>query len=271
MLNIVIVAKDSHLDLYKTLTSLQNILKKQGHFNYITYIFYSSESKLSLPNISKYKDLKLNLTISHDNSVYSAMNFALESISFGHIMFLNCGDIITEEIKNLIVDLNSPFKSKSIFLYNSLHKDLPQRKKGLYVSKLSPRWYSIIFGMKSEHCCFIAPIHILKFFKFDERLQYAADYKLIINSLKLANKLNYQIIDNRDSILVKPNKYGISSKKTFEDSIKEELFALISSEISFFEKLIGYVYRGLRIVIYYLIKISKINKFLLQKFSDIFN
>ena len=262
MLNIVIVAKDSHIDLYKTLTALENIFKKQNNLNYITNIFYSSKSKLSRPNTDEYKHLKLNLTISNDDSVYSAMNFALNSISFGHIMFLNCGDIITNEIKNLIVDLNSSNKGKTIFLYNSLHKDLSKRKKGLYVSKFSPRWYSIVFGMKCEHCCFIAPINLLKKFKFDERLKYAADYKLIINSLKLANRLNYEIIDNRNLILVKPNKYGISSKKSFEDSINEEIFALVSSQICIFEKLIGYIYRSLRIIIYYLLKTLKIKIFI---------
>ena len=123
--------------------------------------------------------------------------------------------------------------------------------------------------MKAEHCCFIAPINILKNFYFDERLKYSADYKLIINSLKLANRLNHEIIDNRNLILVKPDQYGITSKKTFRDSINEELFALLSSELNFFEKLIGYIYRILRIFIHYLLRFLKIKKSQLQKFSNI--
>ena len=79
MLNIVIVAKDSHYELYKTLRALKDMLeKRQFKLSYI--YFYSAESKLPSPKISDYEDLNLNLVISNDTSVYSAMNFALKKV-----------------------------------------------------------------------------------------------------------------------------------------------------------------------------------------------
>ena len=113
-----------------------------------------------MPNINAFLDLNLSLTISNDNSVYSAMNFALSKIYSGHLMFLNCGDIVTGEIRNLIDYLNSP-KKESIILYNSFHKDLSKEKKD-FMYRDSHQDGTLYFGMKSEHCCFIAPINILK-------------------------------------------------------------------------------------------------------------
>tara|TARA_B100000965_G_C19584560_1_gene755116 strand:+ start:1096 stop:1914 length:819 start_codon:yes stop_codon:yes gene_type:complete len=261
MLNILIVAKDSLVEINRTILSLESNISQSNYDKVLVKILYSKSSNSAFSfDLLNNLNLNIDYKLSDDCGVYSAMNNALESVENHYSMFLNSGDIVTDNINFLISKLSKEKHPKDIFMFNSFHRDLSFRKNNRYISRFSLRSYFPIFGMPCEHCCFISPTYLWKIFNYDERLKHAADYKLILNIINYAYNNNIKINDFRNLYLVEPDLYGLTAKKTYFDSIKEELYALNTSNDLFLLKIIGTFYRIAKLVLRFII--FKINFFL---------
>ena len=181
-LTIVTCGKGNFLELEITLSSIRNF--KNGYPRQILVLSDYSDKEIAQIH-GEFSDLNLEIFRTPANSVYGAMNFGLDKVQSGHVLFLNSGDVIVSEGA----------------LYKLLQACLPNRwgygeaiivrKREVSSAKygFSPYIQSLHFlGLRFvPHPSSIIPVELIRQFGlFDLNYKVAADQKLLLQSSQVS-------------------------------------------------------------------------------------
>ncbi|HDY7986285.1 TPA: glycosyltransferase [Vibrio vulnificus] len=188
MINIVTINYNNKIGLEKTLKSIQNAIE-DAEIRY--YIVDGGSTDGSLDLVEKYKNIIYTYISEKDNGIYNAMNKAIDLVDIGMVIFLNSGDVFSDDFK--VKDLIHWIEHRGIcpdeYMIYSDHfvalNNLKIIKKSDDV--LHPE------GSLPSHQAVLLPISFLKNNKFNERLNISADSYLLRTAIEELKCVKYEI------------------------------------------------------------------------------
>lgn len=248
LLTIAIVCKDDSLALSETLRSIQTCVGMEDHGLIDVIIGYSTSSNESLTLDTSLYSFEIDVLLIEDNSIYNAMNLVREGLKGFFSVYINCGDLVLNGFRCALQIIRRDYlleRGEYIYMLNTYHSDIAKYRNGIYVGRFSPRWYSRLFGMSSEHCGWIVWSSIYRNGEFDENLKFCADYKRMYE-IALSG---VAIRDLRKMpCAIAPLSYGFSSQHMGISAYLEECRVLLSLKIGNSKKFVGVLYRLIRII-----------------------
>jgi hypothetical protein len=184
-LTLVTCGKGNFLELEITLDSIRKF--KNGFPRQVLVLSDYSEREIS--QIKKeFSELNLEIFQTPANGVYEAMNFGLDKVKGGHVLFLNSGDVIVSESA-----LNKLFQACLPDRWG-YGKAVITRKSGMPSTKysFSPYIRSLHFlGLRFiPHPASILPVELIRQFGlFDLNFTVAADQKLLLQCSQTSNPI----------------------------------------------------------------------------------
>lgn len=215
--------------------TIQSILS-QSYKNFEIIVKDGCSTDDTIKNIPD--DDKIKIFTQKDTSVYDGMNQAMKHITGDYVMFLNCGDLLYDNmvLKNVADFFNKNNLNLNSVIYGDYCKDGKIYKQSPKIDKL----YLLEAGL-CHQSIFIGSNAVKNFEKFDTSLKICADYDSMVKAL--VNGARYCYIDMPVCVYAGG---GISETGNAINQVKMEGKIIRKKYFSF-------AYN----ILYYLIKIKK--------------
>jgi len=232
--SIITVVKNDELNIEETIKS---ILKQS--FKNFEYILIDGQSNdQTLKNIKKYKK-KLNLIISEkDNGIYYAMNKGIKKSSGKILVFVNSGDILTQNALKIIS--NKFIKNNKLdFVFGTVKRHYTTST--ILKHNYSPKKLNYNFDFATAHSTgfFIKRKAVKLVGYFDTRYKCSADYDFYYKAI-IKKKL-VGTSTNKNQLIGIVKSGGYSSKITFFEHLYEETKIRLNNNQNFFFVLLIFI------------------------------
>ena len=232
--SIITVSLNNIRGLESTLNSLAQIrLVYRQNFEHIIIDGMSNDGTIEFcRNYEKSPHVKTIFIAEQDNGIYNAMNKGLRLASGEFCMFINCGDLLIENIDfiRLFKVLNSSFqlaKTAGIaFNVRAQSSSFNYKVKSRMVNNWRLR-------MPTIHQGIIYKTNFLILNNYDENLRICSDFKSVVTAVE--NNLFFEMINEDLTVL---SLGGVSTERPFL-LLKESIGIIVKSRVSLVVKLVS--------------------------------
>ena len=182
------------------------VLQRYDDVEYIIVDGASDDGTMDI--INRYKDVHGIVTLSEpDKGLYDAMNKAIGLATGDYILFMNSGDVFSDE--NVIKDLSAVLAEGHDLVFGNVIRNKPQ---GQIIEKYHGKhkiMSLLLQGRMMCHQSIFTRIDVMRQYGFDLQYSITADYDLIMRLMHDKRDLVY--VDRTVSVV--DNVEGISSSK----------------------------------------------------------
>lgn len=180
LITIVTVVFNETTELKKTILSVIN--QSYNNFEYIIIDGGSSEETLDL--IKKYQE-SIDLWVSDiDSGIYDAMNKGIDLSSGEWVVFMNCGDVFSNN--DVLSDVSSLLKDNNDIVYGDVYIQYTDNRIQLRESRDIKLPLRI---MPACHQAIITKTKLMKMHKFNLKYSLAADFDSLCNIVAAKGKV----------------------------------------------------------------------------------
>lgn len=212
-ISIVTVCKNAEKTIRATVESVLN----QTYTDFEYYIIDGTSDDNTLSIIKEYSsDNRLHIVSEVDSGIYNAMNNSLNYISGEYVLFLNSGDLLSDDC---VLEDIAPFLSHDI-VYGDVYR---KTESGGYLQRYRGGRIEILIlllcGTVMCHQAIFTKTFIMREYRFNEIYAVAADHEFIARALKDRRDI-YHV---RRTICVYDNEGGVSANPDNQDWIRKEV------------------------------------------------